>query len=378
MKCLKCDAYVYNSDKFCRNCGIALTDDNCKYGDNIENSEYDASSCHTKQYNYSYNYSHQNKDSKNYTNNHQFDDRFTINYENLNDSGNEDKYVKAYVGPNYEHIKRDTISIPTIIFGPLYFLYRKLYKQGIIFLILTIIPDLFLKSNLATIVSLGIRIFYTLKFKDMYFKHAEEKVEKIKQENLDKTTNELFDICNKTGGTSLNFIKIIIAIAIVIIITFVILGIVTNNTYQKNTEQYITHENSNIKYKIPLDFERTFDGNNYKTYQYSNNDVICNVTVLNLTTTYSTAEEYINKTHTLHYRDQQETPVQEIVFNNNIWKYKKITSPTRTDTFYAKKDTSNDIYIVKTYDYHYNSQSNPECNIKYNEFLNTIEFEDSD
>ena len=53
MKCLKCGAYVYSSDKFCRSCGTTLTQDSCQYGANIENSKYDASSCHTKQYDYS-------------------------------------------------------------------------------------------------------------------------------------------------------------------------------------------------------------------------------------------------------------------------------------------------------------------------------------
>ena len=42
MKCLKCKANIYSSDKFCRNCGATLNNDTCQYGDNIPNSSYDS------------------------------------------------------------------------------------------------------------------------------------------------------------------------------------------------------------------------------------------------------------------------------------------------------------------------------------------------
>lgn len=206
MKCLKCGAYVYNSDKFCRNCGTGLTTDTCKYGDNISNSKYDSTSCHGKQYNYSNTYSHINKDSNTtYTNT--YDSRYTIDnskfdYAIFNDTGEDDKYVKAYVGKNFETIKRINFSIPALIFGPLYLFYRKVWGYAIATIIVNLAATFLLSSKLSCFINIIINVFFAFKFKNIYMTQAEEKVESIKQQNLDKTTNELLNLCKKKGGVA--------------------------------------------------------------------------------------------------------------------------------------------------------------------------------
>ena len=106
MKCLKCGAYVYSSDKFCRSCGATLNSETCQYGDNISNSKYDSSSCHEQQYKYSYEYSNQTKPTYNMAATHQeqFNYSATYSYDQSkydyayspNDSG-DGKYIKAYI-----------------------------------------------------------------------------------------------------------------------------------------------------------------------------------------------------------------------------------------------------------------------------------------
>ena len=231
MKCIKCGAYVYSTDKFCRNCGKTLRESDCKYGDNITNSKYDSSSCHEKQYNYSYNYSNKTEPSYNinathaeqynYTEKYSYDSGKYAYISNYTTSG-DDKYIQAYVGNNYKIIKNQKFSIPALFFGIYYLLYRKVWGHAFLLLLINIAATILLNEDLAGIVGMILNIYIGLKFSEIYMKKVENNVERIKQENLDKTTEELLAICKKKGGSSFTGIIVFVAAWVIGIIALVI------------------------------------------------------------------------------------------------------------------------------------------------------------
>ena len=374
MKCIKCGAYVYSSDKFCRSCGTTLTEETCKYGDNIANSKYDSSSCHNQQYNYSYEYSNKSKDSNTtYTNSYEYDDKYGVDYSKYNyampnDSGGEDKYIKAYIGPNYNSIKNMKFSVPAFIFGPLYLLYRKVWNYAIAIIIISIAATFLLSDSLAELVNIAMNVFIALKFKDIYLKQADEKTEHIQQQNLDKTTNELLELCKKKGGISKIPLILIILAPIIIAIAVTVLEMYI----EYDSKTYSEDESAIMTYTLPDGFTSVYENNEYKTFKYNTSTgSSCNITVdtLHLTSTYPDEESYLNYTFQT-YGSYTVHPIQELTLNNRTWKMKKLEG-LRIETGYASVEDDK-IYIIKTHHYKSNGQDIVECQNKYNEFLNTV------
>lgn len=386
MKCLKCGAYVYSSDKFCRSCGTTLTEENCQYGDNISNSKYDSTSCHGKQYDYSNTYSHTKKDSDTkYTQSYEYDDKYTIDqskyaYAMTTDSGGDDKYVKAYIGQNYQSIKKMKFSFPSLIFGPWYLLYRKVWGYAIGIFIISIAAAILLSSDIADIINTFINIFLAFKFQSIYMKQAEENVEQIKQQNLDKTTNELLDICRKKGGTSTKAPAIII-ISSLILIPIIAMYVYTNDTVDVENEnnnevvEEVEEENNEFTYTIPQGFIKAYGSGFYNRFEYQvNNSIKCNLTVdkTTLIRNYLDEKTYLEKKmNIVANTTNQPIPVMSLNLNGKNWKYMNIETPQRSETMYAYK-TDKEIYVIKTYDYKINNQTNTICKTKYNEFLNSV------
>ena len=386
MKCLKCGAYVYSSDKFCRSCGTTLTEENCQYGDNISNSKYDSTSCHGKQYDYSNTYSHTKKDSDTkYTQSYEYDDKYTIDqskyaYAMTTDSGGDDKYVKAYIGQNYQSIKKMKFSFPALIFGPWYLLYRKVWGYAIAIIIISIAAQFLLTSDLKDFVNIIMNIFVACKFQSIYMKKAEDKVEQIKQQNLDKTTNELLDICRKKGGTSTKAPAIII-ISALILIPIIAMYVYTNDTIDVENEnnnevvEEVEEENNEFTYTIPQGFIKAYGSGFYNRFEYQvNNSIKCNLTVdkTTLIRNYPDEKTYLEKKmNIVANTTNQPIPVMSLNLNGKNWKYMNIETPQRSETMYAYK-TDKEIYVIKTYDYKINNQTNTICKTKYNEFLNSV------
>lgn len=386
MKCLKCGAYVYSSDKFCRSCGTTLTEENCQYGDNISNSKYDSTSCHGKQYDYSNTYSHTKKDSDTkYTQSYEYDDKYIIDqskysYAMTTDSGGDDKYVKAYIGQNYQSIKKMKFSFPALIFGPWYLLYRKVWGYAIAIIIISIAAQFLLTSDLKDFVNIIMNIFVACKFQSIYMKQAEDKVEQIKQQNLDKTTNELLDICRKKGGTSTKAPAIII-ISALILIPIIAMYVYTNDTVDVENEnnneivEEVEEENNEFTYTIPQGFIKAYGSGFYNRFEYQvNNSIKCNLTVdkTTLIRNYPDEKTYLEKKmNIVANTTNQPIPVMSLNLNGKNWKYMNIETPQRSETMYAYK-TDKEIYVIKTYDYKINNQTNTICKTKYNEFLNSV------
>src|SRR5699024_1096529 len=85
----------------------------------------------------------------------------------------DEKYIEAYIGKNYNKIMNSAFSWPTFLVSIIYFLYRKLWLYALIYYIISFLITLIFDSifNMPTITSL-ISIIYSfivaMKFKDLY------------------------------------------------------------------------------------------------------------------------------------------------------------------------------------------------------------------
>lgn len=153
-------------------------------------------------------------------NNSQVNDINNQNVNNVQDnninSNVDEELVRFYVGEKYDKIKNSSFSIPTFFLGSLYLFYRKMYLYG------------WLMMLLGPLAFVGYIIF-AIKFKDIYIKHVNKKVNKIKLKNSNLSNEELKNICSKKGGTSigmvfLNLFGVSILLIIIVSLLMLILG----------------------------------------------------------------------------------------------------------------------------------------------------------
>ena len=307
MFCPKCHTELDDDKKFCTRCGTNLQVKKSKYTqfstmrtfkrmaeldysknkkDNEEIQELDNddhNDTHNEQYNYNKKYSKIKKDnndshniqynySKNYSKSNDYEENHNEQYSyseeyskmnNIQVTSDED-YMESYVGKYYKYIKSQTISIYSLLFGEYYLLYRKMYTEGIIIIVLNIIIACF-NVGLASLLTIIVRLFLAFKFKDIYLNKVEKKVNEIKIINSDKQSTELINIISKKGGTlDLGFL-IFIAIFISLFTTAVYdVSVEENNnsTSSNQTEEKDTTTINNNNSNTNIDNNDTNIDNN--------------------------------------------------------------------------------------------------------------------
>ena len=159
-----------------------------------------------------------------------------------------DELVQIYMGDKYYNFRKGGFSFCAFFFGPLYFLYRKLYAVGIIiFAMLGGISAFFkfttqgrfdnirdIKELLSlkgfntyaiiySLVLLAFYIFLGITFKKFYFNEVVERVGKIKQDKPDLGFNQLTQLVKEKGGTNIlaPILAILIPIAVALILMFI-------------------------------------------------------------------------------------------------------------------------------------------------------------
>ncbi len=332
MYCNKCGKKLIDGTKFCTNCGTKL-----KNG-------------HEDQFNYSYNY-----------------------------NSSDDDYKKAYIGNNYDKIKDGKFSIPAFIFGGYYFLYRKLWLYAFILIITNFVITFFIKEY-SSVIIIVLYILVGIKFNSFYLQKVDQNIEKIKQQNIDKTSNELLNECRKKGGVSPA--AVIIVFLIIFTIGFIIGLTTTVNEIFQNIkdipfeEKYKNNSNDTyieeLTYQIPEGFIKTnYNTKDYKSYTYNTGSDFCSIRMEynEFTNLYKTKEEYL-KSHIYTNQNDEVSNITEETINNTVWGLIKVTTSNSKEYNYAT------IYNNKIYNIEYKVYSNDNelCSKKYLELINSLSF----
>ena len=196
-------------------------------------------------------------------------------------SNNDEEFKKTWMGTLYDKANKRKFSIPSFFFGGIYYLYRKLYLFGFIFMLIScIIPiigmamissnisnpsGIILTSILTTILPIIVNIIYGFAFYPLYKNTINQKLNKYKNEVQSPT--QLIDLAKQKGGTSILFVilgillsSVISTVALTTILASSLNTLVNalfNNNYIQNTL------NNNIN-------EIANEANTYDVYNFYN------------------------------------------------------------------------------------------------------------
>lgn len=338
MYCFRCGAKVEDNQKYCPHCGSDVLEELKRYNYPISNEQESniKTASHEEQYAYSVQYSF----------------------------GKEEDLVQAYVGKNYNKIKKSKFSIPTFFFGPIYFFYRKLYTLALSYILISVFLSIL--TPLLFIIHLSL----TIGFSTIYLKTVENRVKKIKQKNTNADKNTLLEQCRIKGGTNiLGTILLIILFSLIPLIAFNIYKYSKTETIELNVQQDFTI--GNITYTIPKGFEKTeYDNLNiYNLYTDSN---YCSISfsINDYSHLYENAEEYLNET-TYTSQNDSVSPMESIMIKNKEWQHLAIQKDYRIENRYAMKDF-NYMYIIETN----NDTEDYTCNNYYQQILDSITYKE--
>ena len=134
----------------------------------------------------------------------------------LEDDTQEEGYRIAFIGER-KKIFDLPFSIPSAIFGPFYFLYRKDWSLSIVLLICYFASHVYMIQNSITddiglFLRLIINIIYAFLFNNRYLSLVDKKIDYIKKTNPKKTKAELIEECKRQGRTLNIFVVLIVII----------------------------------------------------------------------------------------------------------------------------------------------------------------------
>ena len=228
-------------------------------------------------------------------NNNQFNDnsqnlvnnQFESNMQNSNNvfmdessnsygSNNDEEFKRTWMGNLYDKANKRRFSIPSFFFGGIYFLYRKLYLFGFIFMLVSCITPIIgmnmiltnlsnpstmiLLSIFITLLPIIINIIYGFAFYPLYKNNINQKLNKYKNEVQSPT--QLIDLAKQKGGTSILFVilgvllsSVISTVALTTILTSslntLVNGLFNNNSIQNTLNNNINEiSNEHVTYDV--------------------------------------------------------------------------------------------------------------------------------
>lgn len=148
-------------------------------------------------------------------------DSYIYNNSSNNEISDDEEYLKAFVGKNYEKIKNNNISIPAFFFTELYFFYRKMFAIGFI---IGIIHIIIINSSFFYL-GIIINILSMLFVNKIYLLNANNKINKIKASMGASSKEEILNKCTTKGGTSVGLVVGGIILECIIMIIFLIISL---------------------------------------------------------------------------------------------------------------------------------------------------------
>ena len=229
----------------------------------------------------------------------------------------DEKYIEAYIGKNYDKIMNSSFSWPTFLVSIIYFLYRKLWLYALIYYIINFLITLIFDSifNMPTITSL-ISVIYSFivakKFKDLYLYKINRDIKRIRMSTNNE--EEILEKIKKKGGVSN------IALIIALVVYLVVFIITFKEEYERisnilnNTGDITEEKVTNIQYNVPEGFVNNYESNTYSSYKYIDEENDCNFIVQTMNNAYDNEEAYLKNVY-------QANNIESIVINNNTWYY---------------------------------------------------------
>ena len=364
--CPNCGEKVNQVEFFCRTCGSKLNF-------NVQNT--------SALNNQSNNFQNMNNMNNQNINGIQNNNLQNMNNQNFNNTINDDDYlIDSYIGKNADKLKDGKFCVNTFLFGFVYALYRKMWLLGFSWLAAAYILNIFL-SSFSSFIMIVFGIVISIEFKKLYLKNVREQVNKIKENNKDKSLQELANICRKKGGTTVVPVIIFVVFYVIIIalLTFSTVLISSNKTgtskndTNSNKSQKNINDNKyyNLELKIPEGFEsEPYNSNNYRTYYAIELDnYFCSIDIKSdkSTNDFSDAKKYLEN-NAYYSEEDKYSGITEKNINNKTWYFASVEYNNSIHYYYSISDNKR-LYII---DYWINDDTNKKCSSMHDEFINSL------
>lgn len=286
--------------------------------------------------------------------------------------------LKVYVGPNEEKIKEGKFSLPTFFLGPWYLLYRKRFLAAILWIAANIIATVIIPEY-SWILSIVANVIFAVKFNEFYLETARNKIEKIKEDNQDKSSDELMKIVKAKGGISIAPIILIIIFFTIGLICFALFSAVLSigtefeeifEEVEEKVEEKVPSATKDIyfDYKIPEKFEVGTESSFYRRYSHYGTDASCSIKFQNSSTTiYDSIEDYLNSYIYTSGNDKRSEITQKDI-NGETWIYQTVETKYSMRYYYSIK-TQNRYHLIT---FEQNRDENGYCSKSHDEFIKSL------
>ena len=307
--------------------------------------------------------------------------------------------LEKFIGDNYKKITTRQFNISGFFFGSLYLFYRKLYLYGLLVFIVNLIINILLNN---IFVGLFINILIAVFVNKIYVSYANNKINKIKEFNKDKSDEELEKICKVQGGTSvpsviIGFLVEILLTGIYIAVAILIFGININKFVKFNNNDTVQpieeSENSieddyvpgifngglmiddiNVKNEFTMEVPSIFTDNDYAyeyNYEYENKETeeffkTCSIS-MSAVKDFSSSLDLINQM-AKYYKDQNASKVENEEINNIKWS-SFYTVDDIGKTYYYANTKNNQVYVLR---YEIQVGADSKCEQYRKEIINSI------
>ena len=279
-----------------------------------------------------------------------------------------ERLLDIYLDNKNDTIREKSFSLPQLLLGSFYLLYRKMYIYAIPSILLFIISLFFAKYALLILIIRN--VIFAFYFNTIYFINANNKVDKII--DMDIPIEEKVKLCQKLGGTS--FIPIVISLAIIFVLGIIL--IVLYATVLISTGNSMMNDNDSpelydLKYNVPENFKTSnFNDQFSKYYSYMDEEYnYCSFTINqnDFTTLYPTVEKYL-KTNAIVNSTDTLSDIKKVTINNYEWQGIVISS-NNLKYIYATK------YKGRIYSLEFNTTKELDpCSDYYKSVLQSLRF----
>ena len=303
----------------------------------------------------------------------------------------DDTYRLTFMGTNQQAIIKNHFSVPTLLFGPLHLIYRKMFGLGIATQILIFVLASAFGEDAAGF-QFMINLFLAFNFRTMYLRFTDKKVNEIKVQNPDKSSTELLNICRKKGNT-IELKNFIILFIVLYIIFDMMIGlssiepepkndplddfynqIENNNDYNNG---YVTNKNNKVyvfgDYKFETSHNLSLMTSSETNYLYKYNKSNTEVCTFYLDKIYShdTARNFLTLQEQ-NFRNYTPSYITAEQLNNINWYKQRFNYPDgrypEYMSMYAMKDNyTNNIYTITTF-----TNGSTYCNTITREIVNSF------
>lgn len=189
-------------------------------------------------------------------------------YENKPEQSDDEELIEAYVGTKYDKFKKGKFNVWTLLFGPIYLAYRKMFWYGIGLCVVETILTNAIKIGFLFV--LVLRIVLAIFINKFYLQDANKKVNKIKSENSNASTDVLLMASKLSGGVSKELLALAMYVTGTITTIALIISMITGtvNFFRNilgNVNWNISDKNDNIS-------NDNSDGNNNSNNSNSENN----------------------------------------------------------------------------------------------------------